>query len=59
MIIDAINNRRSTMSFAPEAIDKKQIEEILTAATLAPSAFNEQPWRFYVATRDNMENFNP
>ncbi|HPI69961.1 MAG TPA: nitroreductase family protein [Tenuifilaceae bacterium] len=58
MIIDVINNRRSTMSFAPEAIDKKQIEEILTAATLAPSAFNEQPWRFYVATRDNMEMFN-
>lgn len=58
MILDAIQQRRSAMSFLPETIEQDLISQFLEAATLAPSAFNEQPWRFYVTTRQNMEAFN-
>jgi F420 biosynthesis protein FbiB-like protein len=42
--------RRSIRRFKPTPIPKELINQILTAATWAPSAHNRQPWRFVVMT---------
>ena len=44
----SINERRSIRKYKPQLIDKKLIGEILSAAVLAPSAKNRQPWKFIV-----------
>lgn len=50
---DALESRHSIRSFAPDPVPRKLLEEVLSAAALAPSPFNEQPWRFYVATGES------
>ena len=45
---DAAELRRSIRAFSPEPVPAADLEEILRVATLAPSAFNLQPWRFVV-----------
>lgn len=44
----AIFERRSLRRYTPEPIPQLVVEQILTAATWAPSAHNRQPWRFAV-----------
>lgn len=43
--------RRSVRQFLPDAVPDDAIEQILRAATEAPSAGNRQPWHFYVVRR--------
>ena len=43
---EAIDERRAYRSLVPEDIDRELIEELANAAGLAPSCFNNQPWRF-------------
>jgi len=51
--IDAIRTRRSGHNFDPdEDVAPETLREIVRDATLAPSAFNLQPWEF-VAVRDD------
>lgn len=38
--------RRSIRRYRPEAVPPEIVEQLLTAATWAPSAHNRQPWRF-------------
>ena len=45
---DAARQRRSVRSFEPQPIPREDLEEILDAVRLAPSAFNVQPWRFVI-----------
>ena len=45
---DVIINRCSARCFTNENISEKQIEQILYSASLAPSAKNRQPWKFYI-----------
>jgi hypothetical protein len=45
---EAINKRRSIRIFSDKPINKKQIEEIIFSATSAPSACNNQGWRFII-----------
>ena len=47
-VMDAIHKRRSVRDFASDAVDKAVIRQIIDAAVQAPSAINEQPWRFTV-----------
>ncbi len=47
-MIKAIDNRRSIRKYTPEEIPQEIIEEMIYAATLAPSAKNRQPWKFIV-----------
>ena len=47
--------RWSPRSFAPQAVAPEMLRAIFEAARWAPSSFNEQPWRFLVATRDEPE----
>jgi nitroreductase len=47
-ILPEIVQRRSVRSFTSRPVDKDQVERILEAARLAPSAKNRQEWRFVV-----------
>ena len=44
-----ITNRWSPRAFADKAIDDEQLLELFEAARWAPSAFNEQPWKYVYA----------
>ena len=46
--VDAILSRRSIRRYTTEAVSDADIDTILHAAMAAPSAFNQQPWRFIV-----------
>ena len=50
-LYEAIFGRRSLRRYRPDAVPDALIEDILHAATYAPSAHNRQPWRFAI-TRD-------
>ncbi|HID60692.1 MAG TPA: nitroreductase family protein [Hadesarchaea archaeon] len=47
-VFEAIEGRRSVRSFKPDQIDEKDLEKILDAGRLSPSAGNCQPWEFVV-----------
>lgn len=48
-LLKEIEDRYSTMYFGEEPVLEEDLRAMLLAATQAPSAYNEQPWRFYVA----------
>ena len=48
--IEAILTRRSIRKYTAEAVSEQDIETVLHAAMAAPSAGNQQPWRFVVTT---------
>lgn len=45
----AIQSRRSIRKFKPDPIADHDLQSIMEAARLAPSAMNLQPWRYVVA----------
>jgi nitroreductase len=45
---EAIFNRRAVRQYADESIDDATIRRLIAAAVQAPSAVNQQPWRFTV-----------
>ncbi len=47
-VINAIHTRRSVRRFTDNTVSEAQVERLLRAAMAAPSAMNEQPWRFVV-----------
>jgi len=49
-IADVIAKRRSCRAYREDPVSKEAIEKVLNAARLAPSACNQQPWRFAVVT---------
>jgi len=53
-VLPEIKNRWSPRAFASDPIAKEEVRALLEAARYAPSCFNEQPWRFFLA--DNEEN---
>jgi nitroreductase len=59
-LLPEIKNRTSVRDFLPDPVSKAQLERILEAARLAPSAKNRQAWRFIVvqdsALRERMES---
>lgn len=46
--IDCIRDRRSIRKYKDTMPDRKVIDDILSAAVLAPSAKNRQPWKYIV-----------
>ncbi|MBN1596446.1 nitroreductase family protein [candidate division FCPU426 bacterium] len=48
-----IIGRWSPRAFSPTAVPEEDLLAVLDAAHWAPSCFNEQPWRFVVARREN------
>jgi nitroreductase len=45
---EAIKNRYSCRSYRPEPVPEEKLKKVLEAARLAPSAHNEQEWKFVV-----------
>lgn len=56
-IHDLIRRRWSPRAFADRAVEPEKLKSLLEAARWAPSCYNEQPWSFFVATRDEPEEF--
>lgn len=52
-ISEVLAKRWSPRAFADKPVDNETISELFEAARWAPSAFNAQPWRFIVATKEN------
>lgn len=50
-INELVKNRWSPRAFSEKLVDIKKIASLLEAARWAPSAFNEQPWRFIVGMK--------
>ncbi len=56
----AIEKRMSFRSFKRDPLEREKIEEIIQAGTLAPSCFNNQPWRYVVVdTQEDLERLYP
>jgi len=54
---ELIANRWSPYDFGDGDISRDDLRSLFEAARWAASAFNEQPWRFIVATRNDAEGF--
>jgi nitroreductase len=55
-IFDTIKDRRSIRSYKDERIPKDEIEKLLEAARLAPSAGNRQNWKFIVVENEQIKS---
>ena len=47
-LMEAIRTRRSIRRYKPTPVPEKLLKEVLSAARLAPSANNAQPWKIVV-----------
>ncbi|MEM1213689.1 MAG: nitroreductase family protein [Planctomycetota bacterium] len=56
-ILDALANRWSPRSFADTPVEPDKLGSLFDAARWAASAFNEQPWRFLVATKQDPDAY--
>ncbi len=52
-----IRSRWSPRSFSSRPVSAEDLRTILEAARWAASSYNEQPWRFLVATKSNPEAY--
>jgi nitroreductase len=57
-VLEIIKNRFSPYEFTNKIISEKDLKTLFEAAGKAASAFNEQPWRFIYALKEDTENFN-
>lgn len=62
-VMEAIRTRRSIRKFSDKPVPAEMIDSIIKAAMLAPSAGNQQPWHFIVATKreklDQVPSYHP
>lgn len=56
-VLPLVRARWSPRAFADRAVAPETLRSLLEAARWAPSAYNEQPWRFIVALRQDPEAF--
>jgi len=49
-VFEAIKKRRSVRAYTSEEVTEKDVEKLIEAARLAPSAGNIQPWEFVIVT---------
>jgi nitroreductase len=54
---DLIRHRWSPRAFSDKPVDREILASLFEAARWAPSSNNEQPWAYFVATKDNAEDF--
>jgi nitroreductase len=56
--IEAVMQQRwSPLAFSEQAVEPEKLRSALEAARWAASSYNEQPWSFIVATKDNATEF--
>lgn len=56
-IHDLLQKRWSPRAFSEKSIDSKLLNQLFEAARWAPSSYNEQPWRFIIARKENQEEY--
>lgn len=56
-IHELLRERFSPLAFSGRRVSDAELGSLLEAARWAPSCYNEQPWRFLVARRDDEEGF--
>jgi len=56
-IHDLLRRRWSPRAFSDRRVDPAIMRSLLEAARWAPSSYNEQPWSFIVATKDDPVEF--
>ena len=54
---ELIATRWSPYGFSSQTVSNDDLRSLFEAARWAPSSYNEQPWRFIVATRDDRDGF--
>ncbi len=57
-IHELLQQRFSPRAFENRSVSKETIRSLLEAPRWAASSFNEQPWRFIVATKDDPADFD-
>jgi nitroreductase len=55
---ELVRERWSPRQFSSRPVDASTLRKLFEAARWAASCFNEQPWRFVLATRENPAEFN-
>jgi nitroreductase len=56
-ILELLAKRWSPYGFADRPVSRTDLQSLFEAARWAPSSYNEQPWSYIVATRDNPTEF--
>ncbi len=56
-IHELIAKRWSPCGFAHRTVSRDDLLSLFEAARWAPSSYNEQPWNYLVATKDQLDNF--
>ena len=56
-ILAIIRQRWSPYRYQPISVEQDKLNDCLTAASWAASSYNEQPWIFFVARRDQGQEF--
>ncbi len=54
-ILHVIKERWSPVAFSDQALSEDKIAMLFEAARWAPSSFNEQPWRYLYASKEDKE----
>lgn len=52
-VLELFTRRRSVRAFSERGVEPEKLDSVLEAARWAPSCYNEQPWRFVVATKED------
>jgi len=56
-IHDLLRKRWSPLAFSNQTVEAEKLNSLLEAASWAASSYNEQPWSFIIATKENQEEF--
>jgi nitroreductase len=56
-IHDLLARRWSPRAFSDRPVEESTIKRLFEAARWSPSSYNEQPWAFFVATKDQTEAY--
>lgn len=56
-VLDVIRSRWSPAIYSPRTVEPEKLLTMLEAARWAPSSYNEQPWSFLVARKEEPEEF--
>ena len=53
-----LRQRWSPLAFSEQLVEPEKLGSVLEAARWAASSYNEQPWSFIVATKENQAEFD-
>jgi nitroreductase len=54
---DLIKERRSPLAYSERSVGREELRSLLEAARWAASSYNQQPWHFIVATKEDPREY--